>query len=73
VGFHTPLEALHAALLAQEALLSAEWPSELVNYEYCAPSHAIVKKATTDEVTQGFSVAFQQHMLPQACSFVFQS
>jgi hypothetical protein len=45
VGFHTPLDALEAALAAQEALLQAAWPEALLAHPLCAPQYALPRSA----------------------------
>jgi hypothetical protein len=37
LGFHTPLDAIRAALQAQQALLAAKWPEELLEHPLCKP------------------------------------
>jgi hypothetical protein len=37
LGFHKPLDAIQAALQAQQALLAAKWPEELLEHPLCKP------------------------------------
>jgi hypothetical protein len=51
IGFHTPLDALKAALLAQQALLQASWPEALLAHPLCAPQYALPRgTALVDQV-----------------------
>ncbi len=48
MGFHTPLDALRAALAAQEGLLQAAWPEALLAHPLCAPLYALPRGAAPE-------------------------
>eukprot|EP01105_Mastigella_eilhardi_P017082 TRINITY_DN3924_c0_g1_i1.p1 TRINITY_DN3924_c0_g1~~TRINITY_DN3924_c0_g1_i1.p1 ORF type:complete len:722 (+),score=180.43 TRINITY_DN3924_c0_g1_i1:2032-4197(+) len=60
VAFNSGIRALSFCAAAQQALLSAEWPAELLQYPCCAP-------LTIDEVTvfRGLRVSMGVHMCAQ--------
>jgi hypothetical protein len=42
VAFHNPLDALSAAMEAQQALLAADWPADLLAHPLCIPQYGQV-------------------------------
>jgi hypothetical protein len=55
VGFHTPLDALQAAMAAQEGLLAADWPIDLLGHPLCVPQFAAPAStsASAGQASQG--------------------
>jgi hypothetical protein len=59
-GFHTPLDAVWAAVQAQEALLQANWAPELLEHPLCRPQHVVVHAARSGvKVPRDMSCASQ--------------
>jgi hypothetical protein len=51
LGFHSPLVALRASLEAQEALLIANWPEQLLDHPLCKPQYALPARGTDTTVS----------------------